>query len=56
MRETEVKDDCRIHLKSERIGIDHLIYEAETESQMQKTNIRIPRGKEGWWEELRDWD
>lgn len=35
MRETEVKDDCRIHLKSERTGIDHLIYEAEIESDVE---------------------
>ena len=36
-------------------GIDELIYKAETESQMQETNLWILR-EEGGWDELGDWD
>ena len=37
-------------------GIDDLICKAEIETQMQKTNVWIPRGKEVGREELGDWD
>ena len=33
-------------MESEKIGIDNLIYKAEIETQMYRTNIWIPRGKE----------
>ena len=36
-------------------GIDDLICKAEIETQMQRTNVWIPRGKWGW-DELVDWD
>ena len=36
-------------------GIDDFIYKAEIETQMQRTNVWIPRGKKGW-DELGDWD
>ena len=37
-------------------GTDELIYRTEIETQMQRTNLWIPRGDEGWWDELGDWD
>ena len=40
-----------IYVESEKIGRDDLIYKGETETQMQRTNIWIPRGK-GEWDEL----
>ena len=42
-------------MESEKIGIDDLIYKAETEPQKERTNIQISRGKRGW-DELGDWD
>ena len=36
-------------------GIDDLICKAEIETQMQRTNVWIPRGKWGW-DELVVWD
>ena len=42
--------------KLKKIGIDSLISKAEIETQMQKTNVWIPRGNGGWWDELEDWD
>ena len=44
---------CRIWKK---VGIDDLIYKAEIETQMQKTNIWIPRGKGGGYDKLGDGD
>ena len=43
-------------MESEKIGIDNLTYKAEIETQMQRTNIWIPRGKGVCWDELGDWD
>ena len=42
---------------SEKIGVDNLIYKAETEAetQMQRTSVWIPKGKVGW-DELEDWN
>ena len=37
-------------------GSDDLICKAELETQTQRTNVWIPRGKGGVWEELGDWD
>ena len=31
---------------SEKFGIDNLIYKAEIETQIQRTTVWIPRGKE----------
>ena len=36
-------------------GIDDIICKAETETQTQRTNAWIPRGKPGW-DELGGWD
>ena len=36
-------------------GSDELICKVEIESQMQKTNLWLPRGEAGW-EEVGDWD
>ena len=36
-------------------GINGLICKAEIETQLQRSNIWIPRGK-GVWEELGGWD
>ena len=33
-------------MESEKIGIDHLIYKAEIETQTWRTNVWIPREKE----------
>ena len=41
---------CRI----QKNGTDDLICKAEIETQTQKTDVWIPRGKK--WEELGDWD
>ena len=38
-----------------KTGIDNLIYKAEIETQTDRTNVRMPRGKEGW-DELGDWE
>ena len=38
------------------MAVDDLIYKAEIETQIKRTNVWIPRGKEGWWDELGDWD
>ena len=38
----------------QRNGIDDLICEAEIETQMQRTNVWIPREKGGVWDELGD--
>ena len=40
---------------SRKDGIDERMCKAETEFQMQKTNLWIPRG-EGEWKELGNWD
>ena len=37
-------------------GIDDPIHKAEIETQTQRTNAWIPRGKGVGWEELGDWD
>ena len=37
-------------------GIADLICQAEIETQMQRTNVQISRGKAVRWEELGDWD
>ena len=37
-------------------GIHDLIYRAEIETQMQRTNVWIPRKKTVGCEELGDWD
>ena len=42
---------CRI----QKNGIDELICKAEIKTQMERINLRIPRGK-GGWDELGDWD
>ena len=42
-------------MESEKIGIHDLIYKVEIETQMERTNVWIPRGK-GGWDELGDWD
>ena len=42
-------------MESEKIGIDDLIYKAEIETQMWRTNVSILKGK-GGWDELGDWD
>ena len=34
-------------MESEKTGIDDLVYKAEIETQMKRTNIWIPRGKVG---------
>ena len=44
-----------IYVESEKIGIDDIIYKAEIETQTQRMNVWIPRGK-GRWDELGDWD
>ena len=36
-------------------GIDNHIYKAEIDTQTDRTNVRKPRGKEGW-DELGDWE
>ena len=38
-----------------KIGKNELIYKTEIESQMQKTNLWLPRGK-GEKDKLGDWD
>ena len=38
-----------------KLGIDGLIYKAEIETQVQRTNVWISGGK-GGWDELGDWD
>ena len=38
-----------------RNGTDEPVYKVEIETQMQRTNVWIPRGK-GGWEELGDQD
>ena len=43
-------------MESEKIGRDNLIYKAEIETQMWRTNVWIPRGKGVEWDELGDWD
>ena len=40
----------------EKNGIDDLICKAEIETQTQRTNVWMPRGKGLLWEELGDWD
>ena len=37
-------------------GIDDLICKTETETEIQRTNIWIPKGEGGKWEELGDTD
>ena len=37
-------------------GIDDLICKAETETQIQRTNVWISKGEVGGYEELRDGD
>ena len=37
-------------------GIYDLIYKAGRETHIQRTNVWIPRGKKGCWDELGDWD
>ena len=37
-------------------GRDEPICKAEIETQTQRTNIWIPRGGSGGWDELGDWD
>ena len=38
-------------------GTNELTYKTETESQMQKTNLRLPKGKAGGgWDKMGDWD
>ena len=37
-------------------GTDELIGKAEIESQMQRTNLWLPRRGRGEWDELGDWD
>ena len=37
-------------------GIDDLNYQEEIETQTQRTNVWIPRGKGVGWKELGDWD
>ena len=39
---------CRIY----KNDIDDLICIAEIETQIQRTNVQIPRGKGRWWDEL----
>ena len=39
----------------QRNGIDELVCKAEIETQMQRTNVWIPRG-EGEWDGLGNWD
>ena len=43
-------------MESEKIGIGDLIYKADKETQMYRTNVWIPRGKRGRWDDLGDWD
>ena len=35
------------NLKKKKIGTNELIYKTETDSQTQKTNLRLPKGKGG---------
>ena len=35
---------------------NELIYRIETDSQTQKTNLRLPKGKDGGREKLGGWD
>ena len=35
---------------------NELIYRIETDSQTQKTNLRLPKGKDGGREKLGSWD
>ena len=37
-------------------GTDELICKAEIELQMQRTNLWLPRGETGGWDELGDWN
>ena len=37
-------------------GIDDLICQAEIETETERTNVWIPRGKGVGWEEFGDWD
>ena len=40
--------------KKKKTGIDNLIYKAEIETQTERTNVWMPRGKQGW-DELGGW-
>ena len=37
-------------------GTDEPVCKAEIEIQMQRTNVWTPRGENGGWDELGDWD
>ena len=37
-------------------GTDELVCKAEIETQTQRTNVWVARGKREWWDELGDWD
>ena len=37
-------------------GTDELVCKAEIETQMQRTNVWLPRGESVGWDELGDWD
>ena len=59
--EVSQKKKNKYHILTHICGIQKnviydLICKAETETQMQRINVWIPKGKEVGWEELGDWD
>ena len=41
---------------TQKNGTDELVCRAEIKTQMQRTNVQLPRGERGWCDELGDWD